>query len=104
MNVVDFNSFCARATGSFAEFACDAPRSKIYNNGQCLADYIYSWVKSGRGARVCGRDSTKLMVATSMIANYWCGFPPVVGSHVTRIFSGSPHDVHHPLLDPNIFP
>ena len=81
---------------------------------QCLADYIYSWVKSGRGARVCQRDFALLQTACLLIADHWCRFPhltdyrpfdgsAVVERRVVTIFKSFPRDVEHPILDPSIF-
>lgn len=101
--------FTQRVLWSFSEYAHYAPTDKVHERGSCLADYIYSWVKSGCGARVCKRNFATVQVAALIIANYWKRVPSVTfykpdGTvrEVMSIFVNS-ENVVHPLLNPDLF-
>jgi hypothetical protein len=97
--------FSGRVIKPFRDFVNKTPKSKIYNQGECLADYIYSWVKFGGGDQVCDRDFTKLQIVSLIIANHWCYFRDAMmrRNPVETIFMNLQDDVQHPIFDPSIF-
>ncbi len=101
----------------FSAYAQRADTSRVYNQGKCLADYIYSWVLYGNGADVCRGNFTELLAASLLIVDFWSQDPTITDSRgfhddlswgivesrpVETVFENSCHS-GHPLLNPNIF-
>ncbi len=98
---------------SFTAWARKTPSFELYGGGRCLADYVYTWVRSGEGWSTCNFDFAQIQSVTLIIADHWLRNPAVTdlcefrnGSHVTvqrrpvaTVFD-EVHGYEHPLLDP----